>query len=79
MKDCFDRLIDLPEFPVEGEAKGDNLLGVHQTKTVKNWKGVYNFNSCVVLSIKWIWEYFYTGREAKGLDNRYASNLCNSG
>ena len=26
------------EFPFESQAKGDNLIGVHQTKTVKNWK-----------------------------------------
>ena len=25
-----------PEFPFESEAKGDSLIGVHQTKTVKN-------------------------------------------
>ena len=69
-----------PEFPFESEAKGDNLIGVRQTKTVKNWKDAYNFNSYVVLDIKWLWEYFYTGKEAKGSDNRYiALNLCSSG
>ena len=25
-----------PEFPFESEAKGDSLIGVHQTKKVKN-------------------------------------------
>ena len=60
-----------PEFPFESEAKGDNLIGVNQTKTVKNWKGAYSFNSCVVLGIKRFWEYFYTGNKAKGLENSY--------
>ena len=60
-----------PEFPFESEAKGDSLIGVHQTKTVQNWKDAYNFTSSVALGIKWLWEYFYTDKEAKGLNNRY--------
>ena len=28
--------IAYPEFPFESEAKDDNLIGVHQTKTIKN-------------------------------------------
>ena len=54
-----------PEFPFESEAKGDNLIGVQQTKTVKNWKDAYNFNSWVVLGIKWLWEYLYTGKRLR--------------
>ena len=46
--------IDLPRIPFESEAKGDSLIGVHQTKIVKNWKDAYNFNSFVVLGIKWL-------------------------
>ena len=34
-----------PEFPFESEAKGDNPIRVHQTKTVENWKGAYNFKA----------------------------------
>ena len=34
-------------------------------------KDAYNVNSCVVRGIKWLREYFHTGKEAKGLDNRY--------
>ena len=40
-----------PEFPFESEAEGDSLIGMYQTKDA------YNFNSCVVLGIKWHWEY----------------------
>ena len=29
-------LLTYPEFPFENEAKGDSLIGVHQTKTIKN-------------------------------------------
>ena len=72
------RPLTCPEFHFKSEAKGDNLSGVQQTKTVKNSKGAYNFNSCVVLGIKWLWEYFCTGKEAKGLDNRYCVKFMQS-
>ena len=29
--------------------------------------------------IKWLWEYFYTGKEAKGLDNRYCDKFLQFG
>ena len=38
------------EFPFESEAKGDNLMGVHQTKVVKVWIDVYNLDQFGVLS-----------------------------
>ena len=60
-----------PEFPFESEAEGESLIGMHQTKTVKNWKDAYKFTSSVVLGIKWLWKYFYTRREAKGLNSKY--------
>ena len=68
----FVTAIAYPEFPFESEAKGDNLIGVHQTRTVKNWKGAYNFNS-------WLWEYCYTRKEAKGLNNRYCVKFTQFG
>ena len=71
--------IDLSRIPFESEAKGDTLIGVHQTKTVKKWKDTYSFNSCVVLGIKWLWEYFNTRKEAKGLDNRYCVKFMQFG
>ena len=32
---CKIKELTYPEFPFENEAKGDNLIGMHQTKEVK--------------------------------------------
>ena len=60
-----------PEILLESKAKSDNFIFVQRTNAVKNREDAYNFNACVALGVKWLWVNFYTGKEAKGLDNRY--------
>ena len=48
---CRVRELTYPEFPIENEAKGDSLIGMHQTKEVKVWIDLHNLNPCIVLGI----------------------------
>ena len=68
-----------PQFPFESEAKGDNLIGVHQGKVVKLSIDLYNFNPCIVLGINQLWEYFRTEEEGKSLDNTYCLKFMQFG